>query len=161
MVHFRVTKYDPSRRDSQGFYPLDEWTSIGEIGRSFGGVVLSREAYQRVEDAYVAVAISYLQESGLMSLRVTGLENSAANKLSFSEGSTLALEQISGVIRRVLREDFWCRLEHTAGYLHFGWDYYMYLGVPSPCPASHELARSSGLFVENFQSPDFDQPVES
>ena len=57
------------------------------------------------------------------------------------------------VIRSVLREEFWCRLEGPAGYLHFGWDFYMYVGVPYPCPKSQELARGLGLFVEEYPSP--------
>lgn len=35
----------------------DEWTAASDIGRSFGGVILTAEEYRRVEDAYVAVAL--------------------------------------------------------------------------------------------------------
>jgi hypothetical protein len=153
VLQYRVTKYDPTLRDSEGSYTRDEWRSASDVGRSFGGVVLSREAYQHVEDAYVAVAQSFLQEAGLSSLVVAGLENRRARVLTFGEGSTLSLEQVAEVTRRLLQEDFWCRLEGTTGFLHVGWDYYMYLGVPGPCPKSHELARRSGLFVEDYPSP--------
>jgi len=57
------------------------------------------------------------------------------------------------VIRLVLREKFWCRLEGPAGFLHFGWDYYWYAGVPCLCPASHELAKELRVFVEQSPSP--------
>ncbi len=153
MLEYCVTKYDPIFRDSKGVYSREEWTSATDIGRSFGGSVLTREQYQRVEDAYVAVAMSFLCESGLSSLVVEGLENSSAHRLPFGEGSALALEQLAEVIRRMLREEFWCRLEGTAGFVHIGWNYYMYVGVPSLCPKSQELARRYGLFVERVCSP--------
>jgi hypothetical protein len=38
-------------------------------------------------------------------------------------------------------------------FIHVGWDYYMYIGVPTDCPASDRLAAASGLFVEECESP--------
>jgi hypothetical protein len=153
VLEYRVTKYDPAFRDAIGAYTRDEWTAASDIGRSFGSVVLTPEEYQRVEDAYVAVALSFLSESRQSTLTVDGLENARNYPIDFSEGSTLCLERLGPVIRLVLREMFWCRLEGRTGYLHFGWDYYMYVGVPCPCPESQELARRLGLFVEEDSSP--------
>jgi nucleoside-triphosphatase len=53
VFEYRVTKYDPAFRDRAGRYLREEWTSVGDIGRSFGGVVLTREEYRRVEVAHV------------------------------------------------------------------------------------------------------------
>jgi hypothetical protein len=50
MFEYRVTKYDPAHRAASGAY-RDEWTSFSDIGRSFGGVILTVEQYQRIEDA--------------------------------------------------------------------------------------------------------------
>jgi hypothetical protein len=52
-----------------------------------------------------------------------------------------------------LREEFCCRLQNAAGFVHFGWDYYMYIGVPHPCPTAEALALNLGLFVEELDSP--------
>ncbi|HWG41698.1 MAG TPA: hypothetical protein VN688_02855 [Gemmataceae bacterium] len=153
MLEYQITKYNPSFRDSSGAYTRDEWTSISDIGRSFGGVVLTATEYRRVEDAYVAVALSFLRESGQSALTVSGLENNRKYPIEFGEGSVLALEQLGTVIRLVLREKFWCRLEGLASFLHFGWDYYMYAGVPCSCPASQELAKKLRVFVEESPSP--------
>ena len=160
MLQYRISKFDPSFRDAEGRYTRDEWIMAGQIGKSFDGVVLTLQEYQRVEAAYVNVALGLLRESGLASLTVRGLENPHAQPIALGEGSTLGLEQLAEVIRRLLREDFWCRLEGADGFLHFGWDYYMYLGVPYPCPKSRELARRSGLFVEELPSPYFDLRAE-
>ncbi len=157
MVEFRVTKYDPAHRDARGAYTRDEWTAVSDIGRAFGGVVLTAAAYQRVEDAYATAAVAFLREAGVAALAVTGLENHATVPLPFAEGSSLGQAEIGGVVRRVLREEFWCRLEGAEAFVHLGYDYYMYIGVPRPCPEAEMLARSLGLFVEPFQSPHGDQ----
>ena len=78
MKEYRVTKYNPAFRDSSGAYTGKEWISFGDIGRSFDGVKLTAEAYERVEDAYVAAAIAFLCESAVPHLAVRGLENNSA-----------------------------------------------------------------------------------
>jgi hypothetical protein len=56
-------------------------------------------------------------------------------------------------MRRVLREEFWCRLEGPEAFVHFGYDYYLYVGVPRACPEAEQATRRAGLFVESFRSP--------
>jgi hypothetical protein len=53
---------------------------------------------------------------------------------------------------RVLREDLWCRLDGEGAFVHFGWDYDMYVGVASACPEAQRLATKVGLFVEEMRS---------
>lgn len=153
MFEFRVTKYDPAHRDHQGAYMLDEWTSFSDIGRMFSGVALTEAEYQRVEEAYATAAIAFMREAGLTSLVVAGLENHAAIPLPFAEGSGLALAEVGKILRQVLREEFWCRLEGARAFVHIGSDYYMYVGVPVACPEAVALASRFGLFVEQFRSP--------
>ena len=153
MNQFRVTKYDPAHRDITGAYLLDDWTSYSDIGRVFGDTMLSPQRYKAVEDAYVSAALSFLKESGVTHLRVAGLENSQASEDAPSEGQDLSLGEIEPVLRGLLRERFWCRLEAADSFVHVGWDYYMYLGVPRECPAASAVASAQGLFVESFSSP--------
>jgi hypothetical protein len=153
VLEYRVTKYNPAFRDARGAFTRDEWTCFRDIGESFAGVTLNREEYERVERAYVNVALAFLSESGVSSLTVEGLENSRNTQLTISNGSVLPLEQIGDLTARVLREEFWCRLVGVEAFLHFGWDYYMYVGVLTPCPVAQALSASLGLFVEDFESP--------
>ena len=153
MNEYRVTKYNPAFRDPGGAYTRDEWTSVKDVGRSFAGGVLTREEYERVENAYIGAALAFLDEAGLTSLRVEGLENVLGAWLVFRNGSILSLDEVREAIRRVLREEFWCRLEGAGGYVHFGWDYYMYIGVAHPCPKARERTVELGLYVEEFASP--------
>jgi hypothetical protein len=161
VFEYRVTKYDPALRDSSGAFLGDDWISIGDIGRSFGGVVLTQARYQEVEDAYVAAALAFLREAGVPTLTVTGLENHGGVPVAFSNGSVLTLDEIDEGVRRVLREEFWCRFEGWSAFVHLGYDYYMYVGVPHTCPAAQALASSLGLFIEEFRSPYREsEPVE-
>ncbi len=153
MIEYRVTKYDPALRDARGAYIADEWTIFKDIGRTFGGVVLIEGEYLRVEQAYINSATAFLREGGINSLTVEGIENHKGLALEFGEGSVLSLERVGDVIRRILREEFWCRLECQGGFVHFGWDYYMYIGVPHRCPEAELLAEGLGLYPEEFSSP--------
>ena len=153
MFEYRVTKYDPAHRDDSGGYTRDEWISINDIGQSFDGVVLTETEYQRVEEAYVTAAVAFLREAGVAELSVAGIENHAATTPMFSEGATLGMAELGKVIRAMLREEFWCRLEGARAFIHVGYDYYMYVGVPIECQESTSLASRLGLFVEPFKSP--------
>ena len=147
-----MTKYDPALRDARGAYRRDEWTSFGDIGSSVGGDLLTAEKYRRVEDAYVAAALAFWSEAGRPTLIVQGLEN-PGGRLVPPEGSAVEEALLGDVIRSVLREEFWCRLEGEGCFLHFGCDYYMYLGTSDSCRESCSLAAASGLFVEELVSP--------
>ena len=153
MFEFRVSKYDPAYRDPDGVFRRPEWTSYADIGRAFLGLVLTEQEYRRVEDAHVRVSLACMAEAGVTDLVVIGLENPANAPLDFEEGSALNLTDLAPTIRRLLREEFWCRLERDGNFLHFGWDYYLYLGVQWPCPQALVLARQLGLFVEPMRSP--------
>jgi hypothetical protein len=97
--------------------------------------------------------VELLRESGLFSMKVAGLENSRKQPLDFQNDSILPLDRIGEIIRRILREELWCRLESSEGFIHFSWDYYMYVGVPHPCPTAEARAAELGLYVEEFASP--------
>ena len=98
-------------------------------------------------------SIEFLRSTGISALRVVGLENARRHRLEFAEGSVLTLEKLSDVFGRVFREEFWCRFQADDGFVHFGWDYYMYIGVPHRCPAAEQMANELGLYVEDFVSP--------
>ena len=153
LFEFRVAKYNPACRNPNGAYTRDEWTSFSDIGQSFAGVVLTAADYQQTEDAYIAAASAFMQEGNVSALKVAGLENHDAVALAFGDGAIVPVEAACGVVRRVLREEFWCRLEADAGFVHIGWDYYMYVGVTHPCLQAAQFAQGLGLFVEPFPSP--------
>ncbi len=161
MKEYRVSKYNPAFRDQSGAYTKVEWTFFRQIGQTFSGVLLTSDEYERVEGAYIQAALSFLRESGLLSMRVAGLQNSRKQPLGFQNDSVQPLDRIGEIIRRILREEFWCRLEGSDGFIHFGWDYYMYIGVRHPCPTARAMAVELGLYVEEFASPYVEDEAES
>jgi hypothetical protein len=45
------------------------------------------------------------------------------------------------------------------GFIHFGWDYYMYIGVPHPCASAQARPIELGLYVEKSASPYNEAPA--
>lgn len=150
---YRVTKYDPRLRDGRGAFLRDDWTSIGDVGKPFDGIILTPEAYQAVEDAYVEAALALLTEAGFASAQCVDVENHGMCPTAKDEGESVPLSELGAVIRDVLRGEWWCRVEATGAFLHFGNDCYMYVGVPIRCERACDLAHRRGLFVEPFVSP--------
>lgn len=140
---------------------------VSDIRESFGGQVLTLEEYRKVENAYVLSALRFLKEAGLVSLKVTSLEKQNLPRVQrwlladipidpslVEEGMSASGEELANICRLVLREAIWCRLESEPGfYIHFGWDYYMYVGSPVPSEESVLYGREQGLFIEVMQSP--------
>jgi hypothetical protein len=154
MKQYRITKYDPQYRNDRGVFTKPDWTSISDIGKTIDGHSVTESEYMRVEDAYIESALHFLSEGGILSLTVRGLENHCKHPTTVSEGLTLTLHELQTPFREVLREKYWCRFEQNGkGFAHFGYDYYMYIGVSVLCSRSIQFATERGLFVEEFTSP--------
>lgn len=153
MKQYRITKYDPSNRDAAGSYTKSEWTSFGDIGRSFDAGTLSKEDYLRVESAYIEAVHRFLFDDPERTLTAQGVENHLSKKFAPSEGEKVNKDSFESVCRSILREEFWCRLESEDSFVHFGYDYYMYIGTDEERSEAIEFAKSKGLFVERSPSP--------
>ena len=154
MLHqYRITKYDPKFRDDRGAYTKGDWTSFSDVGGKFGGVILSKEEYLHTESAYIGVAMRFLVEDNVPALYARDVENRFNSGHAPAKGSLISNNQLPAICRAVLREEFWCKLEAGGRFLHFGYDYYMYIGVKRRCEASIEAAHKLGLYVEQFDSP--------
>lgn len=157
MFEYRLTKYDPRLRASDGTYTADEWTSFSQVGEEIAGSVLTAEEYLCVENLYINVAVDMLAECGINALEVRALENHSGHRptsFELRDGQRLLGDALRQTLRSMLREEFWCRLEGEDGsYIQVGWDYYMYVGIACEVSASIDRARAAGLFVEPFVSP--------
>lgn len=73
---------------------------------------------------------------------------------AMKEDDLLSLEQVKIVSKLILREYLWCKLiSKYKMFVHFGYDYYMYIGSRSQCKDTLRKIKDSGLFVEDFESP--------
>jgi hypothetical protein len=151
---YRLTKYDPSLRDSTGAFTGDDWTSVSDIGETFDGVRLTLPAYLDIEARHLQVIASFLEESAVTAVTAQGVDN-AKGQGPIKVGQTFSPIEAIEVVRAMLRDEVWCRLqdgEHF--YIHVGWDYYVYVGSDRPCDRSVKLARQLGLFIHQpFESP--------
>lgn len=151
MKQYRVTKYNPKYRDGDGVYIHDEWTSYSDIGKT-----VPKSEYERIENAYIESARLFLKEQGISQITVEYLENSQnyiEPDLPLVTGTILNLDELKKVLKGILRERYWAKLSTKNSFLHFGYDYYMYIGVPNEPKRAIKFAESLGLFVEDFPSP--------
>jgi hypothetical protein len=149
MFEYRVTKYDPTRRDPEGRYLFDEWTAFSDVGRK-----VDLAEYEQFERSYIDVALAFMAEAGISALSVADLENPQHVALPFVGGAQLHEAELRTAFRLVLREECWCRFLHPNGaFVHFGYDYYMYVATPHDCLEAKRFANRRNLFVEPFRSP--------
>jgi hypothetical protein len=168
---WRVTKYNPDFRDENGHYTLnEEWTCPSEIGKIISGKEFTLDEYLQVEAAYVNAVIKFIEESGINSLRILKLskwkisEDDKTSNLYEAEFEQLVLKEdlivnkneIRLICKMVLRNFLDCQLYFKDKFfVHFGWDFYMYIGSYVNCSLASEFATNNGLFVEQIQSPYF------
>ena len=152
MYCYRVTKYNPALRNVNGYYELEDWTSISDIGSIFNNQVLTEADYLRIENSYVETAISILEEAQISFLEITDLEQ-RGYEIALKNGQKIYRDQWRDVVRSMLREDIWCRLWNNDAYVHVGYDYYMYVGVQTEPTATLKKALEIDIYIENFISP--------
>ena len=150
MGEYRITKYNPANRDN-GIYTVDEWTSFSDIGSVFNGTKLTEDIYLKTEKAYIDCCIELINREHISNLSLENLECYKDN-ITFPT-KVFDAEQIRQVITACLREQCWFKLVGKDFFIHFGWDYYMYVGTSLPNVIVEQVATRYGLYCEIFDSP--------
>jgi len=177
MYSWRITKYDPKNRDENGFYQKDEWISLYDIGRKYHDVEFTLEEYLFYENAYIDAVIRIMDGNNAEFLRIEALaekktfkkegmkrfgyiENADLNEPEVKErydslenNMLVSKQDIALIVRFVLREITWCKLVSDQMYVHFGYDYYMFIGSEKPLHEALDAIEENGLFVEAMESP--------
>jgi hypothetical protein len=150
----RVTKCDPALRDERGAFAGDDWTGVSDVGSTFNGEVLTFHKYLEVEVRYLRVVAAFLAEADVEAMTVRDVESYEARWWPDDGESLSPLESVD-VVREMLRERGWCRLEAPRDvYVHVGYDYYLYVGGNVSCEQTLKVAAKATLFVdEDFTSP--------
>ena len=68
-------------------------------------------------------------------------------------GMTISQDNIEVLLRLILREVIWCKLLNNDMFVHFGYDYYMYIGCHTMSDTDRNILTEKGLFIEDFNSP--------
>jgi hypothetical protein len=170
MTSYRITKYNPDKRNDQGHYLDDsEWTAISDIENpKYNNITY--EEYEMVESAYVSSILLILQDKNFDHLVVeTFLRHDKKSdfkkhfatgrirniNLDFDtevkilkKGLKLNLDQVDKIVRLILRETVDLTLANTNFEIRFGYDYYMYVETNGIMPSTIEKIEELGLFVE-------------
>lgn len=173
MYCYRVTKYNPDYRDEFGAYTRDDWTAISDIGEEFNKKTFKMEGYLRVENLCVDAVIRMMECVGVKSLMVIGLEKyyetpriTAHHEIytermvqlyqNISENLFVTDHDLQDLCKLVLRESLYLGLVfEDKMYVHFGYDYYNYIGIDKECKNAIDSIQAKGLFVEECESPYF------
>ena len=148
MWQYQITKYDPNKRDEQGRYlDQNEWTEFSEVGEN-----VSLEEYEKVESLYIEAAYELISADGIEALQLVYLED-YQNLCPYKEKAMIKKENIREVVRSFLRHEYWGKLESEKGFIHVGWDFYMYVGFTGLNTEAVFKVSDSGLFVESRTSP--------
>ncbi|MBP1999098.1 hypothetical protein J2Z69_000117 [Paenibacillus shirakamiensis] len=167
MYCWRITKYDPVFRDNEGRFKKEEWTSFSDIGRFYEGSQFTITDYLSIESKYINAVTSLMEYMNLFSLKITNVEkynDSASHNQYISRSMTELLATIKNgdhiditnvpdLCKLILRNHLWGKLSMSSMFVHFGYDYYMYIGLQKECPLKLNEIRKAGLFVEPFASP--------
>lgn len=172
MEYFRITKYNHEKFGTSEY--LNDWTSVSDVGKTFNGEVLTPDVYIETENKYIYLLCEFMKENGVSafnicalerynidesldrinSLGVHFLENAKEFVSSISKNKKIeGVENISVLARLILREVLWCKLEHPLMFVHFGYDYYMYVGCKKKI---NENKYIEGMYIEPFKSPYLD-----
>lgn len=159
MNSWRVTKYNPLNRDADGTYLIpEEWTCFSEVGTK-----ISREEYLKAERKYIDAIQLVMTEMELHRVHVTALEqwsdevrSQHANEFlsKIWVGKAITIQEVQELAKLTLRNVIWCKLGvENEFFVHFGTDYYMYIGARKECAKTIAAVTQSGLFVERCASP--------
>ncbi len=155
LYSWRVTKYNPQKRNQMGSYLDDkEWTDFSEVG-----TLVSEEGYVRTETNYINAILTFMDEVDLNELILECLEVNSDEIISptatdFWAGKTVNRQEIKELAKLTLRNDIWCKLSYEQEFfVHFGYDFYMYIGTSKDCLHARKKVQENGLYVEDFVSP--------
>lgn len=150
---FRISKYDPAYR-VDGIYTRDEWTDYSDIGQSFEGKICTKRRYLQVEKNYVSCAMEVLQKSSIDKMKISSLESHwAKRECLWHEGEIIDSSRMPQLIRDILRNKCWCFISSDDAYLHFAFDFYMYIGCNISVEDVGQICRNNNLFYELRSSP--------
>ncbi|MFX3622611.1 MAG: hypothetical protein ACE3JP_00870 [Ectobacillus sp.] len=158
MYSYRISKYKPNLRDNNDNYTdLEEWTCFSEVGEK-----LSMDEYLDAEQRYIDAIMIFMDEMNIDGLFIDRLELyseeiAVQNAKEFISklwvGKKVNKLEIQGIARLTLRNAVWCKLRlRNQFFVHFGYDYYMFIGASDSCTQALEKIKSMGLYVEAYDS---------
>ncbi|MBY0090319.1 hypothetical protein H7S74_28905 [Priestia aryabhattai] len=121
------------------------------------------DEYLKVEKKYINAVVTFMNEMNINKLYIKGLEQwsediEAQNATEFISklwiGQWISIQEVKELVKLTLRNAVWCKLElKNQFFVHFGYDYYMYIGTSHECSNAFKKVALTGLHVEMVDSP--------
>ena len=162
---WRITKYNPIHRNEHGYYTIgSEWTSSSDIGKNMYDGLLTLENYIKVETAYIDKIIRFLEANNIKSIWIptvtyidtnkeSTLYDKEFDKLYLQDDQEVSIAHVRLIAKMVLREFIHCNFITRNFFVHFGYDYYLYIGSNSYYDEPLRFTEAQNLFVEEVISP--------
>ena len=148
---FRISKY---YKDPYTDLPLfEQWTSISDIGKIINNKLVTYNDYEQVEMQYLQLIKDIYIAMNSPKMTIIALEDPHCACQYPNNYVLCDLAQIIKVARDCLREKYWCILQATDLFFHFGYDYYLYIGSPIDPLRMSKMVKHSGLFFKEMSSP--------
>ncbi len=166
MYSYKITKYCLKNKIEKNCF--DEWTSISDIGKKYNGKKFLYEDYIKIEDSYIKVISMFINLNNITYVTIDELEKHTSNKEIYDEYDIqiealinkvqnkmqINICDIDLLARAILREKMWAKLyAEEELYIHFGYDYYMYIGSKLEPKEEIEHINKLGLEIEKMDSP--------
>lgn len=148
---YRITKYDPVYRSKEGWYTKDEWTGYSDVGSFYDGKVFTQEEYEKIETHYLNVIKEIYQKTSQKYAIIRRLEN--YKRLNWKNNQKLDLAEVEKFSKDCLREQCWGKVHGRKFFVHFGYDYYMFIGTDLPKAEVEKIVADNNLFCEEYPSP--------
>ncbi len=166
MREYRVTKFDPRYRNEYGHFIRDDWTSYGDVGKVCNGILVTYENYLKIESQYVNTVVGVMNGIKMDEISLVGHERrhvkyndkkatKEMKKLNRSliKRNAVYISEVPDLCRLILRGCTWVKMESRKMFVHFGYDYYMYIGLEEQYEHVMGEVKNSGLFFEEMESP--------
>jgi hypothetical protein len=165
MEILRIAKYLPDFYDENGAYKREEWTSVTDVGESFGGEYFTLSDYLATEAKYINVLKEFIKYSApLDTFALVKIEKHSIgeqpiyterqieifDKLGDADSLTFPISDLHNVLSLLLREDIWgeIHLRNINTVIHVGYDYYVYIESDTIPEFVLKLITLSGLYYK-------------
>jgi hypothetical protein len=131
---------------------------MSQLGEVFDDGLFTLAKYERVERLYLDAIERTMTRAGVYELTVSQIElveTESVVGMQLREGLVVTRDAALEISKLELREELSCRLDHgDSYYVHFGFDYYLYVGSSTESWSEIAAIECSGLWVEHdFPSP--------
>lgn len=151
MIKVRISKYDSKYRVN-GVFTKEEWTDYSDVGGVFNGHVFTLKEYLKIEQKYLSVINDIINLCKIPNFIIDSLEK-YDETTKWENNKVISKEEINKIIIDCLRNKCWCRLTLNEYYIHFGYDFYVYLSVPLKIDDIKRICEMYNLYVETMDSP--------